>query len=61
MTRNSAAGIERPGGAASLASSVQPPVEIILNLDQDVVDKFKATGPNWRERMEAVLSAEAIQ
>jgi uncharacterized protein (DUF4415 family) len=30
-------------------------VDVTIKLDRDVVQKFKATGPGWRERMEAIL------
>ena len=43
-----------------LTSMAPPPampelVDVTIKLDRDVVQKFKATGPGWRERMEAIL------
>lgn len=61
MTWESATRIELPVGAAPVAPSDQQPVQVIVSLDRDVVEKFKAGGSDWRERMEAVLRAEAIE
>ncbi|MBS9721281.1 BrnA antitoxin family protein [Tianweitania sp. BSSL-BM11] len=40
--------------------NLNPRVDVTIDLDPDVVSKFQATGPGWRERMEAVLSAADI-
>ena len=34
-----------------------PKVAVSLRLDQNVVDSFKAEGPGWQTRMNAVLAA----
>ena len=33
---------------------------VTLRLDPDVLDKFRATGPGWQSRMNAVLRAAPI-
>ena len=38
-----------------------PKVAVSLRLDQDVVDGFKAGGPGWQTRMNAVLAASLKQ
>lgn len=43
-----------------IARRGRPPLErpkkaISIRLDQDVIDKFKATGPGWQSRMNDVL------
>ena len=38
----------------------KPKVAVSLRLDQDVVDGFKAGGPGWQTRMNAVL-AESLK
>jgi uncharacterized protein (DUF4415 family) len=40
--------------------SETPKVAVSLRLDQDVVDGFKAEGPGWQTRMNAVL-AESLK
>jgi uncharacterized protein (DUF4415 family) len=39
------------------ASEVLPPEreEVTLHLDPDVIEKFRATGPGWEARINAVL------
>ena len=39
--------------------SANPKVPISLRLDQDVVEKFKATGAGWQTRMNDILRREA--
>jgi uncharacterized protein (DUF4415 family) len=36
--------------------SVQPKMLVSLRLDADVIDAFKAVGPGWQTRINAVLS-----
>jgi uncharacterized protein (DUF4415 family) len=38
----------------------QPKKSVHLRLDQDVVDKFKATGPGWQTRINDVLKAAKV-
>ncbi len=43
----------------------RPPVErpkklVTLRLDQDVVEKFEATGKNWRSKVNEVLKAAKL-
>lgn len=40
--------------------AVKPKVAVSLRLDQDVVDRFKASGPGWQTRINAVL-AESLK
>jgi uncharacterized protein (DUF4415 family) len=35
----------------------RPKKAISIRLDQDVIDKFKATGPGWQSRINDVLKA----
>ncbi len=44
--------IKRKAGRPKLDS---PKEAITLRLDQTVIDRFKATGPDWRARMAEVL------
>jgi uncharacterized protein (DUF4415 family) len=37
-----------------------PKKSVHLRLDQDVVDKFKATGPGWQTRINEVLKAAKV-
>ena len=39
--------------------SENPKVPVSIRLDQDVVAKFKATGPGWQTRMNDILRREA--
>ena len=44
----------------------RPPLErpkkaISIRLDQDVIDKFKATGPGWQSRMNEALKAAKVE
>jgi uncharacterized protein (DUF4415 family) len=39
--------------------SASPKVPISIRLDQDVVAKFKATGPGWQSRINEVLRKSA--
>ncbi len=41
--------------------SASPKVPVSIRLDQDVVDKFKATGPGWQSRINEVLRKSAAQ
>jgi len=41
--------------------SATPKVPISIRLDQDVVTKFKATGPGWQSRINEVLRKSAAQ
>jgi uncharacterized protein (DUF4415 family) len=38
----------------------RPKKSVHLRLDQDVVDKFKATGPGWQTRINDVLKAAKV-
>ena len=49
-------GLPMPGRPKSDA----PKVAVSLRLDQEVVDGFKAQGPGWQTRINAVL-AESLQ
>ena len=40
--------------------SANPKVPVSIRLDQDVVAKFKATGPGWQSRMNDVLRREVL-
>lgn len=40
--------------------SANPKVPVSIRLDQDVVAKFKATGPGWQSRMNEVLRREVL-
>jgi len=33
----------------------QPKLQVTLRLDQDVIDRFRATGPGWQSRINEVL------
>jgi uncharacterized protein (DUF4415 family) len=46
------------GGRPRLAS---PKVPVSIRLDQDVIAKFKATGPGWQSRINEVLRKSATQ
>lgn len=37
--------------------STQPKVSTTIRLDADVLEKFRATGPGWQSRINAVLKA----
>lgn len=41
--------------------SKNPKVPVSIRLDQDVVAKFKATGPGWQSRINDVLRKSAAQ
>ena len=41
--------------------SKNPKVPVSIRLDQDVVAKFKATGPGWQSRINDVLRKAAAQ
>jgi len=41
--------------------SKNPKVPVSIRLDQDVVAKFKATGPGWQSRVNEVLRKSAVQ
>lgn len=41
--------------------SATPKVPVSIRLDQDVVAKFKATGPGWQSRINEVLRKSAAQ
>jgi uncharacterized protein (DUF4415 family) len=56
MTSESTTCIELPSMAPPQAPQSEL-VDVTVKLDRDVVQKFKATGPGWRERMEAILRA----
>ncbi len=47
-----AASIERKRGRPPVES---PKAPVTLRLDPKTIDRFKATGPDWRARMVAVL------
>lgn len=49
-------GLPMPGRPKAEA----PKVAVSLRLDQEVVEGFKASGPGWQTRMNAVL-AESLQ
>lgn len=49
-------GLPMPGRPKAEA----PKVAVSLRLDQEVVDGFKASGPGWQTRMNAVL-AESLK
>jgi uncharacterized protein (DUF4415 family) len=38
----------------------QPKKSVHLRLDQDVIDKFKATGPGWQTRINEALRAAKV-
>ena len=38
----------------------RPKVAVTLRLDQEVVERFKATGPGWQTRMNAALTKSKI-
>ena len=38
----------------------QPRKQISLRLDPEVIEKFKATGPGWQGRINAVLKAAKV-
>ena len=40
--------------------SATPKVPVSIRLDQDVVAKFKATGPGWQSRINEILRREAL-
>lgn len=40
--------------------SANPKVPVSIRLDQDVLAKFKATGPGWQSRMNDVLRREVL-
>ncbi len=40
--------------------SSNPKIPVSIRLDQDVIAKFKATGPGWQTRMNEVLRREAL-
>ena len=42
-------------------SSATPKVPVSIRLDQDVVAKFKATGPGWQSRINDVLRKSVAQ
>ena len=52
--------IELPVDPRLQALDANRRVDITVDLDRDVVSKFQATGPGWRERMEAVLSTAKL-
>ena len=52
--------IEIPVDARQPALDTRWRVDITVDLDRAVVSKFQATGPGWRERMEAILSAAKL-
>lgn len=39
--------------------ATHPKVAVSLRLDQDVLERFKATGPGWQSRMNAALRKAA--
>ena len=41
--------------------STSPKMPVSIRLDQDVVAKFKATGPGWQSRINEVLRKSAVQ
>jgi uncharacterized protein (DUF4415 family) len=41
--------------------SANPKVPVSIRLDQDVITKFKATGPGWQSRINEVLRKSAAQ
>jgi len=41
--------------------SANPKTPISIRLDQDVIAKFKATGPGWQSRINEVLRKSAVQ
>jgi uncharacterized protein (DUF4415 family) len=57
MTSESKTRIELPSMAPPQAALVSELVDVTIRLDRDVVQKFMATGPGWRERMRAVLGS----
>lgn len=49
-------------GAEDLDSSSKPGTgEIEVMIDEEIVCLFQSEGPDWRERMEAVLAAAVKQ
>lgn len=60
----SQAGVER--GLAERRARLRGPQraltkeQVTLRLDQDVIAKFRATGPGWQSRINAALRAAAI-
>ena len=40
--------------------SAKPKIAVSIRLDQDVIAKFKATGPGWQSRMNDVLRREVL-
>lgn len=60
----SEAGLER--GLAERRARLRGPQraptkeQVTLRLDQDVIAKFRATGPGWQSRINAALRAAAI-
>lgn len=51
------AGIVRRLGRPPKAS---PKVSVTLRLDQDVIDRFKATGQGWQTRINAALKKSKV-
>lgn len=41
--------------------STSPKVPVSIRLDQDVVTKFKATGPGWQSRINEILRNSVVQ
>ncbi|QBY01065.1 hypothetical protein E2K80_10275 [Rhodophyticola sp. CCM32] len=41
--------------------SDSPKVPVSIRLDQDVIAKFKATGPGWQSRINEVLRKSTVQ
>ena len=44
----------------SWPKSDRPKKSVHLRLDQDVIDKFKATGPGWQTRINKALKAAKV-
>lgn len=55
-----AAAMEREIAKRGRPSLERPKKLLTLRLDQDVIDKFKATGAGWQSRMNDVLRAAKL-
>ena len=50
-----------PKNVGGRPRSASPKVPVSIRLDQDVIAKFKATGPGWQSRINEVLRKSATQ
>lgn len=46
--------------AGGRPKAAHPKVAVSLRLDQDVVERFKSTGPGWQSRINAALRKAAL-